>query len=187
MINEEEYISYFENLAIDSREINHTLEGKETFFCIDNPDNMQEFDNALRNCVGSPAFLLVADHGEFNDNNSVNHTQEINGQFYIVAKKTDELSIRQARALCLPIALNFLARMKKDAREKKIIPGKLITFRIDNIPYQKVSEMNVVWYGYTVWFTFTCPFGFTVDSGTWRNNNLPLPASSDGDLPSNLA
>ncbi|RQO65074.1 hypothetical protein DBR40_24690 [Pedobacter sp. KBW01] len=167
MFDEELYVSYFENLAIDSKDINHTESGK-SFFYIDEPDDTEEFDNALRDSATSPVFLLTADQGEFADAQSNNHTQEISGQFYVLARTGDLLSRKQARKLCLPIIIQFLAKMKKDAGRKAILPGKNVTFTIDKVPYQKVGPMNTQWYGYTVWYTFTCPLAFTVSSSSWR-------------------
>lgn len=188
MIDEEQFVSYFENLAIRSKAINHTKDGGKSFFYIEEPDDTSQFDDALRNAVTSPTFLLVADNGEFSDNNTENHTQEINGQFYVVAKITDRLNSRQARAFCLPIVVDFLARIKQDARKNEILARKIISFRIDKIPYQKVGPINDKWYGYTVWFSFTCPFGFSVTSGSWRDNNNPAPpVGGAGSLPSSLA
>lgn len=167
MIDEELYVSYFENLAINSKDINHNESGK-SFFYIDEPDDTEEFDQALRNSATSPAFLLTADQGEFTDSQSNNHNQGIDGQFYVLAKTSDTLSRKQARKLCLPIVIQFLAKMKMDTGRKAILPGKYVSFTIDKVPYQKVGPMNVQWYGYTVWFTFTCPLAFTVSSSSWR-------------------
>lgn len=169
IIDEEQFISYFENLAIDNKQLNHEVDGKKSFFYIETADDLNAFDDALRSSASSPAFLLVAEDGELNDNGSENHTQDLNGQFYVVAQISKNRSIRQARALCLPIAVDFLTKMKRDAKKHLIFPGHLVTFTIDKIPYQKVGPMREDWYGYAIWFTFTCPFGYTVNSGSWRS------------------
>jgi hypothetical protein len=184
MINEEQIVNYFEALAISSKAINHTADGGKSFFYIDEPDNLDEFDQALRSSATSPAMLLIADEGEFDDNNTANHTQEISGQFYILAKTNDDFTKRNARAMCLPIVLDFLARMIVDARKNKLIPSKAITFRISKVPYKTVGPIDLTWYGYAVWFSFICPFGFTVTSGSWRD--ITTSGGAPGELPMDL-
>lgn len=169
MINEEQIIAYFESLAVNSRELNHTDQGRESFFYVEDGYDLETFDEALRSAVQSPTMLLVADSGEFADNDSENHTQEIEGQFYILGQKSDDKSIRTIRAECLIIALNILARMKYDARKQQIVPGSIVNFRIDKVPYSKVGPMFIEWYGYEVSFSFICPFGYSATSATWRD------------------
>lgn len=169
MMNDAQLISYFENLAKQNLNLNHKKEGRDSFFYIENGYDLAEFDQSLRNTVQSPVMLLVADDGEFNDNNSAVYTQSLDGQFFILGRKTNETSVRQIRAICLPIVMGILGRMKFDSSKNLIIPGGLVHFRIDRAHYSKVGPINLAWYGYQVTFEFTCPFGFKVDSGTWHD------------------
>jgi hypothetical protein len=185
MIYETDYSTYFEKLATLHTAIRHNADDRQSFFFIEQPDDTEEFDNALRNYATSPALLAVAEQGELNDNNSENHTEQFEGQLYVIARKEDGQSIKQVRDICKPIVMDILAKMKIDAkRTGGIIPGKLVQFRINNISYQKVGPMNISWYGYTFWFNFTCPFGFAVTSGSWSNIQQPgaLPLGLPGQL-----
>ncbi len=168
-MNEQEYVDYFENLAIQSKDINHTQGGKDTFFYIEDGDDLDAFDQALRTGVQSPCMLLVGDEGELDDSDSENHVQQAEGSFYILSKKTNNRSIRELRAECFPIAVRILAKMKQDAKRNRVVPGKTVHFRISRVPYGKVGPMNGSWYGYVMAFRFDCPFGFSVTSEFWRD------------------
>lgn len=170
-MNEDQFVSYFENLAIQSKEINHMAGGVKSFFYIEDGYNLDEFDNALRKAVQSPTVMLVADDGMFNDNASASYNQEMDGQLLFIGKLGGGRTIRSIRAMCLPIALNFLAKMKYDAHKKQILPNPkdLVHFRIDRVPYEKIGPLSLEWYGYSVSFKFICPFGFSVTSAIWRD------------------
>lgn len=168
-MTEDQYISYFENLAEQSKDINHKLDGKNSFFYIEDGSDLDEFDQALRDGIPSPCMLLVGDDGELDDNDSENHLQNLDGEFFILSRKTSDKTIRQLRAECLPIAINILARMKRDAKAGNIVENKTVHFHISKIPYLKVGPMNGKWYGYMIAFRFECPFGFAVTDANWRD------------------
>jgi len=172
-MNEDQLVTYFEKLAIQSKEINHNLNGKKSFFYVEDGFNLDEFDEKIRSAAQSPTLILVADDGTFSDNNTSNHTQEISADLLFIGRIKSNNTIRSIRSECLSIALHFLAKMKYDAGKSKIHPeGKKVFFRIDQIPYKKIGPLNLEWYGYSLTFTLTCPFGYTVNSGTWRDNEL---------------
>lgn len=167
-MNEQQYTGYFEALAEKSTLINHNQDGRKSFFYIENADDLDEFDQALRNAVQSPTMLLTAEDGQLDDNESKNYTQAIDGQFYIVARKTGTVTPAELRAECFEIMRQFIAKIRQDSRENKILEGKRIDFRVNDIPYRKVGPMYNDWYGYTVLFRFTCPFSFSVNPASWR-------------------
>jgi len=188
-MNEDQFIEYFENLATQSRDINHDQEKKKSFFYIEDAFTLDEFDEALRNAAQTPVMILVADDGSFTDNNSANYTQEVEGEILILARIQPKKNIRQIRAMCLPIVLSLLARMKLDSSKNKILPDpkKKVFFRIEDIPYRKIGPMNLEWYGYAFNFKFICPFGFSVTSGSWRDiDAVVVPVTIDGSLPSEI-
>ena len=156
-MTEEEYIALFETMAANHREIAHTPERK-SFFYIEEPDELGEFDQALKSMGKNVAMLLVANNGEFNDNGSNSYHEELNGQMYIVVRKTSGKSIREINSFARKVLLDVLGRVRKEYPTK---------FRLNNLQFQKVGPMNDVWYGYTVQISFDCPFGFVVNSGNW--------------------
>lgn len=171
MIQEHEFIDYFENLSIQHKLLNHQVDGEKTFFYIEDAFDLDEFDQQVRRITAPMAAMLVADDGQFNDNNSSNHTQELEAQLLIIARKGNDQSIREVRSACLTVALEFLTRMKVDASQGKILndPKRRVNFRIERIPYKKIGPIHALWHGYEVSFTITCPFGWRVSSGTWRD------------------
>jgi hypothetical protein len=169
MITEDQYIGYFEKLARAHRQLQHEVDGKECFFEVEDPDELNSFDDALRNLTSKTVMLIVAGEGELNDNNSENHVQIVDCQLYILQKETIGISPADIRSNCIEILRGILGRTKREALRNQMIPGKLITFRINNVPLRKVGPMNLNWYGYTALISFSCPFGYTVDSGTWTD------------------
>jgi hypothetical protein len=169
MITEGQISDYFEALCIDSLEINHTLDGKKSYFFVDEPDNLDSFDEALRSSDASTVFLLVAEDGKFDDNNSENYVQETNIQAYVLARTGNDISSKDAKTVCLPIIQSFLAKMRIDSRKGVMINARLLKFRIENISFQSVGPINEAWYGYTFWCTFYCPLAFKAKSGSWRS------------------
>ena len=157
MKSEADYIEYYENLATQHKCIVHD-EADKSFFYVENPDDLEEFDEYLRTIKKRVAMLLVANNGEFNDNGSNNYTDELNAQVYIVIRKTGDKTIRELNNEAKIILRSVIARTRKDHPKE---------FRINKVPYTPVGPMCENWYGYTAMLTFICPFGFSVDSGTW--------------------
>jgi hypothetical protein len=169
MVTEDQYISYFEKLAKAHRQIQHNPDGVSSFVEVEEPDELSAFDEALRSTTGDTVMLVVAAEGQLDDNSSENHVQTVDAQIYILQKKTDGIKTADIRTVTISIIRDILGRTKSDARLNSIIPGKVISFRINNIPVRKVGPINLDWYGHTVLISFTCPFGYTVDSGTWTD------------------
>ncbi|WP_316743437.1 hypothetical protein [Pedobacter antarcticus] len=171
MIQEHEFIAYFEELSINHKSVNHQPETNEAFFYVEDAFDLDEFDQHIRRLTCQMAVMLVADDGQFNDNNSNNHTQELDAQLLFLARKSNDQSIREVRSGCLNTALEYITRMKSDANQGKILndPRRRVNFRIERIPYKKIGPILDEWYGYELSFTITCPFGWKVSSGTWRD------------------
>lgn len=167
-MNEDQYIEYFASLASSHHQLQHMKDGHKSFFYVEDAMNLLEFDEALRNMSGSTAMLLVAEDGELDDNESENHVDQMEGSIFILAQvKEHGRTVREARAFCKPIIMDFVAKMRKDSRKQQIIAGKLVHFRVSNLPYHKVGPMNGNWYGYMVSFRFVCPFANTEKQGIW--------------------
>lgn len=156
--------TYLESKAIQNPAIKHDEAGsKKGFYVIDDPYDLSEFDNALRNFAEFPAMIVEFGGGMLDDNNSNNYTDTMAGSFMIVDKfdkKNGTERPRHIRARCLEIAKQVLVQIRKDRNNQAIEPGKHINFRIDNVPYTPVGPMNIQYYGYMVSFEFICPFTF---------------------------
>lgn len=160
-MTQEQFIAYMELMAILNPSIDHDPDaGKKAFHVIDDPYDLEEFDNALRNSAAFPAMLLEMGEGLLNDNTSASYTDTISASFMILDKRNGEEPARNTRARCLEIAKAILIRMRKDCNARAIVPGKFIQFRLDDIPYVPVGPMDSKYYGYMVSFQFLCPFSF---------------------------
>jgi hypothetical protein len=169
MITEDQYISYFEELARTHKQILHQVDGKVSFIEVEDPDDLSAFDEALRSATGDTMMLAIAGEGELDDNDSENHVQTVDVQLYVLKRKLDYVSTSDIRTATIGIIRDILGRTKKDAREQKLIPGKYINFRISKVPVRKIGPVELDWYGHAAYITFSCPFGYTVDSGTWTD------------------
>lgn len=167
-MSEQDYINYFETLCLQSKDINHLNEGRKSFFYVDDPYDMDELDNALRNSLQYPAFILEVPTGMF-DAHATNYTDTPNCSFSIITKAKTLYEARVARNTCKEIGLKFLARMSEDSRYNQIIPNRIIHFRIEDINYESIGPMAADLYGYMFNFKFVCPLYFNVDAGIWRD------------------
>lgn len=160
-MTQEQFIDYIESKAVERPEIDHDPENdKKAFHVIDDPYDLSEFDNALRNFATFPAMILEMGDGVLNDNGASSYNDSINSSFMIVDKREGDEPVRLTRSRCLEIAKKILYQIRKDCNSHSIVPGKYIHFRIDGIPYTPVGPMYNNHYGYMVSFTFTCPFSF---------------------------
>jgi hypothetical protein len=168
-ITEEAYISYFTDLATKHKTIQHTINGRQSFFFIPVEMDLKEIDNAIRDKKSTPMMALDAMRGTFDEGQSARYLQTVNGQFTILetAKVGLQTDIRRAQDVCLKIGLQILARMKVDLRGQGMVPGTF--FSIGNVRYDQVGPMAVNHYGYTFRFNITCPFSFSVDAGNWTD------------------
>ena len=164
-----EYINYFEALARKNVQLKHNPEQNwRSFFCIHNPYETAEFDQALRSSAASTVFLLDAPVGFLSDNGSMNYTQTSKLNYMIVAKANKE-RIRQVRNDCFQIGMDVLERIGADAKKQMIIPGKSIYFDAENINYDVVGPINLDYYGYAFSFSLVCPFSFSSKTGAWTD------------------
>lgn len=167
-MNEIQYIEYFEALATKNTTLAHCKE-QRSFFCINNPYETNEFDNALRSSAASTVLLLDAPAGYLSDNGTANFTQTTKFDFLLVGKASKE-NIRSVRAHCFQLGLDILARISTDAAAKTIIAGRNIYFMNESIQYDVVGPINLSYYGYSFSFNFCCPFSFSTQRGTWSDS-----------------
>jgi len=158
------FFDYLEAKAKQHPDIPHNPEQKKVaFYAVDDPYDLSEFDNALRNFSAFPAMIAEQNEGELNDNQSANYTDTIEGAFMIVDERRNREAIRAVRNRCWEIGKAILVQMRKDARPDGsggIMPGRLVHFRIDGVGYAPVGPMATKYYGYVFSFRFACPFSF---------------------------
>lgn len=158
--------SYFENLATLCVPIGHQPNAK-AFFEIDDPDVLNNFDEALRNMAKETCMLLVNGGGELNDATSNNHTDSMEFQLYILKLKRSTNTPEQLKVEAKALMMEIVKRIKSDFRT-----DRRYRFTINNMPYEKVGPMGSdesQWYGYTTILRFTCPFTTALNSAIWTD------------------
>lgn len=168
-MNEAEYISYFENLAVKSKDLKHTVSGfKKSFMVVDNPYDLTAIDNAIRSSLKLPAMLLDIPQFTLTENRSANFTNRVDGVFMIIMKASKS-NLVDVRDQCLKIGMKFLYRMHYDYKHQAIEAGKPVYFSMENTTIEPVGPLAVEHHGYLFSFSFICPFGFSVNGASWTD------------------
>lgn len=168
-MNEAEYISYFRNLAIQSKDLQHNATGlKKSFLVVDNPFDLTALDAAIRTTLKVPAMLLDIPEFSPSGNGTANFTNTVNGMFMIIAKASKN-NLATVRDQCLAIGMKFLYRMHYDYKRQAIEPNKPVFFQMDDTQVEPVGPIAVEYHGYLFRFSFICPFGFSVNDASWTD------------------
>lgn len=184
MITEEQYIEYYKTLAMLHKGIGHVPGKKDAFFFIPMQYDLSAIDTAIRNSKSVPLLALDAQRGNFDDNSSDSFVQIIEGQFTVIDKAEvgNQATIQQAQNKCLTIGLQLIAKMKQDARKRKLM-HEIVQFSVKDVQYDPVGPMQQNHYGYTFLFKLTCPLGLRVEPELWDIDNN---GAGPYDLPANL-
>lgn len=157
----DDFFDYLEAKAVQHPDIPHDPDNKKVaFYGLDDPYDLDEFDNALRNFAAFPAMLAELNEGELDDNNAANYTDTMEGGFMIVDKRQGKEPTRAVRHRCREIGKAIVVQMRRDARAGTVKPGQLVHFRIEGVSYTPVGPLATQYYGYLFNFRFICPFSF---------------------------
>ncbi len=168
-MNEASYISYFQNLAIQSKDLQHNTTGlKKSFLVVDNPFDLTALDAAIRTTLKVPAMLLDIPEFSPSGNGTANFTNTVNGMFMIIMK-ANKNNLATVRDQCLEIGMKFLYRMHYDYKRQAIESGKPVFFQMDDTQVEPVGPIAVEYHGYLFRFSFICPFGFSVNGASWTD------------------
>lgn len=138
---------YLERKAMECPDILHDPEhGESAFYIIDDPYDLEEFDNALRNFAKFPAMLTEQNDGILSDNHSNNYTNSLRTTFIILDKVHGEERTKDVKNRCFDIGLRMLTAIRKD-QPKNVIPGKSVNVQI-NGGYLPVGPFSNMYYGY---------------------------------------
>lgn len=160
LIDQELFLNYLTLKAVQQGVLHDPENNKKAVHVIDDPYNLGEFDEALRNFASFPAMLLEEGGGGLDDNNSSNYTDTKDFSFMIIDKRNGTEAARAVRARCLAIGQKILVQIRKDCNAMQVVPGKYITMRLDDCPYVPVGPMDTKYYGYMFSLRFICPFSF---------------------------
>lgn len=151
-------ITYMEKKAKENISLAHLVDGKSAFSVIDDPYDLDEFDNSLRNMAKFPAMLLEQNDGFISGNASASYTNTLRTNFMIIDKRGSNESIRDVRSRCYDIGFEILVQIRKD-QPKSITDGKRINMVL-NSAYVPIGPMDGKCYGYQFDLEFTAPISF---------------------------
>jgi hypothetical protein len=158
MTNENDFISYFEGLAIADPDLKHNQNGRKSFFCIDDPFDLDEIDNAVRDTLQMPCMLLDMPDGDLTENGTAGNPKDIlSAGFMILLKGLTIADKRLARVEAKRIGKNIIKEMKANSRASLATPNMWHLNR-EAIKYQRVGPIADSYYGMMFTFTITCPF-----------------------------
>ncbi|GGH28210.1 hypothetical protein FAZ19_19645 [Sphingobacterium alkalisoli] len=154
-----EIIDYLERKAQEHPLILHNPEDKRgSFYVLDDPYDLDEFDQALRNFAKFPAMLVDEPDGELSGNDSANNTDTMNFTIMIVDERNGRERVRDVRNRCRQIGLDIVTTIRKN-RMTGIVPGKIVHYRLE-VNYSPIGPLNVKYYGYQFQISFVIPFTF---------------------------
>src|SRR5690606_21355346 len=151
-------ITYMETKAKENTSLAHLVDGKSAFSVIDDPYDLDEFDNSLRNMAKFPTMLLEQNDGFISSNESASYTNTLRTNFMIIDKRGSNESIRDVRSRCYDIGFAILVQIRKD-QPKGIIEGVRINMVL-NSAYVPIGPMDGKYYGYQFELEFTAPISF---------------------------
>ncbi|HWK58742.1 MAG TPA: hypothetical protein VNQ80_15470 [Parapedobacter sp.] len=156
-----DFFDFLEAKAVQHADIPHDPANKKVaFYGLDDPYDLEEFDQALRNFAAFPAMLAELNEGELDDNDSANYTDTMMGGFMIVDKRRGKEPTRDVRHRCREIGKAIITQIRKDSRAGVVKPGEIVHMRINNVSYTPVGPLASQYYGYLFTFRFICPFSF---------------------------
>lgn len=156
MTDEEVYINYFENLAKADPDLKHLVNG-QSFFCVENPFDFDEIDEAVRNKLSMPCMLLDLPDGSLSENQSKNRTDKIEGSFMILLKGNTTMERRKGRKEAKRIGKAIISKMKLDSAASRAKPVWW-SLDLENINYQGVGPIAESAFGMMFVFRIDCPF-----------------------------
>lgn len=166
MILESDYTAYFENLATKHVTVAHSPQAK-SFFYIANPYELTAIEDHLRNLTKKVVIMLDAPGRVVDDSASNNYVEKLECQFTVLKKENDRKKQVIARDEVLPIAEDFIVKIKKDQSAGLLFGNRLNRMKIANVKVEPVGPMLLEWYGHTVIVTLSCPFALQENSGNW--------------------
>lgn len=116
-MDEQFYIDYFQNLAYKLKAIGPVVGGKNTFFVIDDLENMRELLDAIKTGSARKIMLLELFDDALNDFDTDNNQVIISGAFAIlihVSGRTGEIDRRTAKIESRTLARKIKHKMKWD-------------------------------------------------------------------------
>ncbi len=163
-----EYVDYFEGIATQHKEIQHT-DAKKHFARI----NIEEVLTGLRSSIFTPALILESFEGGLIDNKSDNILADRMGAFMILKEVEHDNFKQEAEFLddCERIGLDAIRRMRRDARVQPIQARLLRGLQLSKVGWMKVGPVFDNWYGYRFTFSLEDHENMKYDDSKWLDGN----------------
>lgn len=163
-MTEQQYIAYFEGLALRSTLIRHSL--KEPHFFMATNDNFQEVEKAVRNRLHFPALVLdqyVDDILTRQDN----YRTQIKGGFSVLCKVTNSADgVRLAQADARVIAQKFFFRLRIDIQKRQDLNLKDVYLDPD-LQGQPAPLIGGIAAGWGYEFELIAPLNVSINPDDW--------------------
>lgn len=147
-MTEQYYIEYFTAMAQSAKAISHIPGTHEAFFVIEDLDNIQEVQDAIRKKLKYPAMLLEMFEDDLDDNNTDNNLELLHGAFAIIIKVDQGKSLdrRAARQEARRIGKLIVFKMKRDSINGELAGNNIIfKLRSKGLPVGPVGENSYGW------------------------------------------
>lgn len=142
------YIAYFEQLARQHPSLLHQpTEKRKSFFLIQNPLDLTEMDNAVRNNECARVLLLDIPTGYISDNTSANYTQHSKLDFFVLGKVSGGNN-QWVSQDCFSIGIELIGQLRCDSMRQKIVK-KPVYLQEEMIQYEPVGPIHVAHFGYS--------------------------------------
>lgn len=164
MLNVSQYISYFEGIATNHKEIAHKEDEKH--FC---RMNIEEVLTGLRSGILTPALILESFEGSLVDNKSDNILADRTGAFMILKKVEVDDFTQENEYLddCERIGLEIIKRIRRDARIVPIQNRTPKIFNLNSVEWQKIGPLFDNFFGYRFTFKMSDTENMSYDKAKW--------------------
>ncbi|MGB4776635.1 MAG: hypothetical protein WBP45_15765 [Daejeonella sp.] len=162
------YQDYFKGLAENLKAIGHVDDTHEAFFVIEDMDNMQEVQEAIRRRLKTPALLLEDFEDDLTDENADNNQERLIGAFSVIIRveKNDTLLKRSAKADARKIAREIVFEMKRNTLNGLLADNGIIC-KIQSKGFG-IGPVADNCYGWRYSFMWMASMNTVRDAGDWN-------------------
>jgi hypothetical protein len=168
-----QYIAYFEGVAVSNKIIGHTHNGDVKFRRID----IEEVLGDLKTNMSGLSMFLENPELRVVDGRSDNYRQEWQGAFLILNKiKPGDINAQiSVLNQTLTVCEQILAKIKNDAAKESMQANyawPIKGFDFNSVRINKVGPVFTTWYGWRLTFTLNQTFnnGLILQNNEWYND-----------------
>lgn len=164
--------NYFEHIATKLKEIRHT-DNEKAFYRMADPNDLDEFDNAVKNMGKNICLLLEIGSGEIADWDSQKESDRL-GLHVLVKTSEAKDAINAGRDQAKTVLQKIVSKMRLDCKigadrpDNTIGPLKSQGISFDSkIKFSNMTAIDGNWYGKSFYFDFKAPVNLVYQSNDW--------------------